>query len=269
LLEEKANVNVKVDKGWTALGYASSNGHADVVQALLAAKADINVRAVGGSTALIAASQTDHSEVVRILLAAGADANAKTDTGQTALQLAMDKGYDNVVELLRGGGAITTEEVFGSMDSIEILPIIDARTDQTTSVNLEGLRKFAQKLLEKKHYTTNEADSPTPGARWIMLLTLKEYDTRGLTASVSGSICDTTGKGTQPPCGKLGSEFWSGSNSGQYTSALATSDGSANSVTASVLTDLTFKAFGLAKHEALTNAFVNLMNDIPKLPRKK
>ena len=68
----------------TALMEASSNGHLEVVHALLAAKADINatrgptlrVHPGDGATALALASQNGHLDVVRALLAARANVNA-------------------------------------------------------------------------------------------------------------------------------------------------------------------------------------------------
>ena len=76
----------------TALIEASSSGHLEVVQALLAAKADVNAKATsnvyGEVTALMLASDNGHLELVQALLAARADVDAKSSDGVTALYLA-------------------------------------------------------------------------------------------------------------------------------------------------------------------------------------
>jgi ankyrin repeat protein len=47
-------------------------GHADTVQALLAAGANVNAKANNGFTALKGAKMMGHSEIIRILKKAGA-----------------------------------------------------------------------------------------------------------------------------------------------------------------------------------------------------
>ncbi len=135
LIASKADVNLKDEKGGTALMYACVEGHVEVVRLLLAAKADVNARTAGGETALIYAAQsglirkmagalakgilkesgieadskdTDAGakeaeaakttgEIVRLLLAARADVNAGNKQGQTALMYAAIDGNPEVV----------------------------------------------------------------------------------------------------------------------------------------------------------------------------
>ncbi|KAF8456825.1 ankyrin repeat-containing domain protein, partial [Kalaharituber pfeilii] len=56
-----------------ALQGASSNGHIEIVNLLLAAGADVNVQGRYSDTALQGASSNGHIEIVKLLLAAGAD----------------------------------------------------------------------------------------------------------------------------------------------------------------------------------------------------
>ena len=52
---------------------ASQNGHAGIVQALLAKGAEIDLQSKNGVTALYMASQNGHAGIVQALLAKGAD----------------------------------------------------------------------------------------------------------------------------------------------------------------------------------------------------
>ena len=66
------DIDTKNSKSATALMVASLNGHAEIVQALLAKGVNINIQANDGETALMAASQEGHAEIVKALLAKGA-----------------------------------------------------------------------------------------------------------------------------------------------------------------------------------------------------
>ena len=85
----------------TALMEASSNGHLEVVQALLAAKADVNAKrrlnSKGPDMALTIASLNGHVNVVQALLAGKADVNAGSIP---ALYYAAMVGDLNVVRVL-------------------------------------------------------------------------------------------------------------------------------------------------------------------------
>ena len=95
LAQEGVDVNQgRTDHGTTALMLASMYGRADVVAALLDAGADPNQRTTkGGTTALMWASKKGHADVVAALLDAGADPNqTRTTGGQTALTVASTDG---------------------------------------------------------------------------------------------------------------------------------------------------------------------------------
>jgi ankyrin repeat protein len=82
LIEKGANIEAKASNGWTALRWASSNGHEAVVKLLLEKGAD-----------------------VELLLEKGADVDAKDRAGKTALQRAAENGHEAVVKLLVEKGA--------------------------------------------------------------------------------------------------------------------------------------------------------------------
>jgi len=129
LLARGANANAKdAERGQTALMWAASQKHPEVVQALVDAKADVHARSAvlplykptrpityspnvhfpetkGGFTPLLFAAQAGDLESVRILLAAGARANDATPEAGSALVLATMNGHENVAHFLLDQGA--------------------------------------------------------------------------------------------------------------------------------------------------------------------
>ena len=106
LLTNSANVhqsnltNNGVWERWTALSYAARNGHAHIVQRLLAAKAEINGQNAEGETALMLAAFQGHSEVVATLLAAGANTSLQNQSGETAYNIAIKMGQLAIAEMI-------------------------------------------------------------------------------------------------------------------------------------------------------------------------
>jgi hypothetical protein len=106
LLELGADVNLKSSgDGYTALSYASSKGHRDLVELLLNRGADILMKTNEGYSALYCASSCGHKNVVKLLLHEGADVHAKDNEGVSALLLASAYGRIDIAELLLDGGA--------------------------------------------------------------------------------------------------------------------------------------------------------------------
>jgi len=94
-----ADVNAENEDGYTSLMFAASNGNIGMVELLLDRGADINARNHKGETALMLASLNDRLEVVQALLERGADVFAKNKKGETALTYAFLN--TRIIDLLR------------------------------------------------------------------------------------------------------------------------------------------------------------------------
>ena len=105
LKKKKTDVNVKDDKGYTALIHASERGYKEIASMLIKKGADVNARNNDGDTALIYASGHRHIEILSMLLVKKADVNMARETGWTALMWASYNGYVNVVLMLLNNGA--------------------------------------------------------------------------------------------------------------------------------------------------------------------
>ena len=114
LLEAKANVDLQCRPfGNSALILAVKNGDLKMVQALLAAQANpaLEVSLLGGTrvTALMIAATDGHLEIVHALLKAGCDVNQKTLSAGSALTRAASNGHLQVVQALINAGAAHTK----------------------------------------------------------------------------------------------------------------------------------------------------------------
>ena len=77
--------------GLTALLYASRNGCADCVEALIGAGADVNVPTPEGVTPLMVSLDNDHNDVATLLLDRGASPHVADWWGRTALWIVIDR----------------------------------------------------------------------------------------------------------------------------------------------------------------------------------
>ena len=100
--------------GWTALIWASCNGHAEVVKFLLSNGANPDVQGYDGWSALLWASHNGYAQVAEMLLDHGADTDLQGESGGTALTRASDKGHVDIVrELLTRGASTDTQNALG------------------------------------------------------------------------------------------------------------------------------------------------------------
>ena len=107
--------------GRPALFWATSKGHADVAQQLLASGADVKAQDDSGGTALHGAAVHDNSvhdnseALMRLLLKAGADVNAKDKINSTPLHHAVVAANPELVEtLLVAGADANAKDCFGN-----------------------------------------------------------------------------------------------------------------------------------------------------------
>jgi ankyrin repeat protein len=88
-----------------ALMYAAQRGHPDTLKDLMDRGADVNAKIQDGWTALMLAVANGHADIVKILIERGADVNAKTLRGKTAMMLAASEGHTGIVNVLKSAGA--------------------------------------------------------------------------------------------------------------------------------------------------------------------
>ena len=94
---------------------ASSNGHKDVIELLIARGIEKNPRDLAGMTPLHIAVYNGHKEAVLLLIAKGANAGLKDYTGQTALHLGSWDGEKDIVDLLIDEGVkVNTQDKDGN-----------------------------------------------------------------------------------------------------------------------------------------------------------
>jgi ankyrin len=127
LIAKGANVNARAARSQTALMWAVSQKHSEVVKVLLAHGADIHARSDawsqvmavpphglleynraiphGGDTALMFAARVGDLASAKLLLAAGANVNDADAWGISATTLAAHSGYGELVEFLLEKGA--------------------------------------------------------------------------------------------------------------------------------------------------------------------
>jgi ankyrin repeat protein len=104
LLREKPRMVDETDgRTLSALHYAASEGHTEVVRVLLDGGANARVSALGGMTPLFLAAAGGHAETTKLLVERGADTNARSPWNP--LRVAAGEGHLEVVRTLLSLGA--------------------------------------------------------------------------------------------------------------------------------------------------------------------
>ena len=97
LIARDADVN---KTGWTALHYAATNGHVEIIRILLEQHAYIDAESPNGTTPLMMAAHYGSPSAVKVLLEAGADPTIKNQLGLTAIDFANRAGRQDSAELI-------------------------------------------------------------------------------------------------------------------------------------------------------------------------
>ena len=101
LVNSKAvDPNFTLDRGTTALMYASANGHIQLVKYFVGMRVNVNAKDPYGTTALMWAAAKGHKQVVEYLLTKGADPSVRRDDGRNAEEIAKKWGKTQIVQLL-------------------------------------------------------------------------------------------------------------------------------------------------------------------------
>lgn len=99
LLSKNIDINATDLVGYTALCWASSKEHLDIVKLLINSKADVNAGA--DRTPLGLAAERGNIEIIKELLKAGADANYRDSSGYLPITYAQERGDWRVFDLLQ------------------------------------------------------------------------------------------------------------------------------------------------------------------------
>ena len=112
LLDTGININQRYGNDLTVLMWAAGYSNdvppidaAKMVQLLLDHKAELDLRDNRGWSAMMIAANMGHSGVVDILIKAGASIHVKSSEGQTAAKLARAEGHLDTLGMLNAAGA--------------------------------------------------------------------------------------------------------------------------------------------------------------------
>lgn len=110
LIKHGVDVNLKNDRGDTALTIAALHGNIEIIELLINNKANLNLPDDDNATALMHAinSKSENKiEIVKLLIIRGADINKQDNNGATALLYAAYNHYATIIQLLIINGANT------------------------------------------------------------------------------------------------------------------------------------------------------------------
>ena len=138
LLDNHANIDIRDQKGKTALQYAAANGFVELVEALLDKGAYVHARNQAGATALHYAAMQDNLKIAELLLEKEAYIEERDSTGSTPLHYAAMHGKKEITELFLDRGA----NIEAREDDTGFTPLHHAVT--------EGKIEIIKLLLEKK-----------------------------------------------------------------------------------------------------------------------
>jgi ankyrin repeat protein len=155
------------DEGITPLIAASSEGHTEIVQALIAAGANVDKVDKDGTNALMAGSARANVEAVKALLEAGAKVNEQNVDGHTALMFAYN-GKNQVETLWERYSQIVADndKGDGAQEEAGTGPILkEALANHNALIELLLQKGADPKLKDKEGHTAKDFDfQPDPDA---------------------------------------------------------------------------------------------------------
>lgn len=165
LLTAGADPNLRIATGETPVMTCARAGSTEAVGLLLARGADVNGKEpLRGQTALMWAVSERHPEVVKALLEGGADATASTVLGSTAMQFAARGGDLDSAQLLLDAGVDV--DIRSTKDPMWKGPSPNyAQSDGSTpllTATMRGQIPFALFLLEKEANPNDDGAGMTP-----------------------------------------------------------------------------------------------------------
>jgi uncharacterized protein len=121
-LDKGVDVNTKDDlRGTTPLIWATTMGHEEIAELLLANGADVNAKNYGREGALNNATRGGYIEIVELLIASDAVINTKDYEEKTPLDRAIQYNHTKIADLLRKYGAKTSEELKALMPQLSFM----------------------------------------------------------------------------------------------------------------------------------------------------
>ena len=97
LIKREADIN---HPGWTALHYAASGGHTEIIRLLLDENAYIDAESPNGTTPLMMAARYGNNKAVQLLIEEGADIQLKNQLGLSAIDFAKQGNRPDSLGLL-------------------------------------------------------------------------------------------------------------------------------------------------------------------------
>ena len=93
-------VSTHADAKSDALIEAAKTNNAAEARRLIASGADVNAKVNDGWTALMSAALNKADDLAKLMIESGADVNAKDDKGKTALTYALERDASDVADIL-------------------------------------------------------------------------------------------------------------------------------------------------------------------------
>eukprot|EP01114_Cavostelium_apophysatum_P006414 TRINITY_DN1770_c0_g1_i1.p1 TRINITY_DN1770_c0_g1~~TRINITY_DN1770_c0_g1_i1.p1 ORF type:complete len:298 (+),score=42.32 TRINITY_DN1770_c0_g1_i1:126-1019(+) len=105
LVDHRANLELRVEDGWTPLSEACDEGGLETVKFLIARGANVDVKSGDGEYPLHMAVNRSNEDMVKLLISAKAFIDCKDNEGKTPLALAAEDGKQDIVMQLLDANA--------------------------------------------------------------------------------------------------------------------------------------------------------------------